>query len=145
MKNRLISQLAIFLALAFSVICNDGQAQISFLYDASGNRILRQQCAKEVISRKPDKERTAHNSLNRTNVMVSPNPTDGETTVIIENLDNRPASLSVFSTTGSLVVFVSNISESINRIDLTDQLPGVYIIQINIWGESPIQTKLIKR
>lgn len=145
MKNRLISQSRIFLTLAFFVICNDGQAQISFLYDASGNRILRQQNVKEVVRKNPDKERTANKLLNRTNVTVSPNPTDGETTVIIENLDNRPASLAVFSATGSLVAFVSNISESINKIDLTDQLPGVYIIQVNIWGENPIQTKLIKR
>ena len=132
-KNILLVLGLLFISsLAFSQT-----TEVSYQYDASGNRIKRQ----TIIITPPvgnfnRDELIVEEELLEYKISIYPNPTQGELKVIISgDVDFEQSSLSVFSIKGELVYKKEPVEET-NYINLLNQAPGMYVMRLLIEGKT---------
>ena len=76
-------------------------------------------------------------------ILIYPNPVSSEFTIVIPNLDvDEFASLMLYDQSGRLIYQIEKATMS-NIINLADQSPGVYFLNIHI-GDINVQWKIIK-
>lgn len=134
-KNHLIR----YIASAFLLSLGMAEAhadRIFYYYDASGNRTYSQ---KEIIIRgnlpKDGDRAPIHHELSLHRITIYPNPTDGCLSVEITGEGTlEGASITIYSSTGSIIYLDSSIDE-MNEIDLTQCQNGIYLLMIRIDGE----------
>jgi hypothetical protein len=130
-------QILILVSMIFGIISFLPAQEITFAYDASGNRISR-----EIVFQAPIINQTIDSTqINETPfyeyfkdaiVTLYPNPTAGKLKVEIkaEN-QNEIKNISVFDQVGRLV-YSSPSSENIIYIDLTNESKGNYVLKITL-------------
>lgn len=117
---------------------------IGYGYDDSGNRVSKTIIVEpEKSTKESDKQPKFNDMVGDLEVTVYPNPTRGELVVDIINLpDDTPSTITVYDLSGKTVYTNSHL-EMINRIDLTDQAQGTYILRIKS-GDKISDWKIIK-
>jgi hypothetical protein len=158
-----ISLLTILLC-CLSIFAN--AQSVSYLYDASGNRLERiinmkmltpppQDSTESIIDDEKDiakygqdvvqntesgdeNEKTQEiytDVLGKTQISIYPNPTRGLLTIKISNLPEHSASsLTLFDMQGKVITQKQQLSDE-NKLDISTQPVGVYIMQITIEDE----------
>ncbi len=122
------------------------QNNISFAYDAAGNRVSRtiDLGATQTVNNGDENEKLSFEKsedfftevLAEKEIKIYPNPTRGQLRVDIlgyEDLDNN-SSIQVF-TTGGALLYKSNTPSQTNDINLSDKPAGLYLMVISIAGE----------
>ena len=118
--------------------------RVIYNYDASGNRT---RARKEILLRGEDSpeddSQPRHESLSLRRVTIYPNPTEGELIIEITGGDSfEGASITIYAASGGVVYYNEEIN-TVNEIDLTPCLRGMYLIMIRIDGETS-SWKIIK-
>ena len=149
MKHLNLLFLIIFLTFSVSVVA---QAQVSYGYDAAGNRISKTITLKKSLSKKSN---TSHDLENQKNdefafhefddpltdaignaqIIIYPNPTHGELRVEISGVELVPSdNIIIFDSNGRIIRQSYNVTGS-NDIDLSEAAAGLYIMRICIEGK----------
>lgn len=125
-----------FLFLLSFLFPNQTTGQITFGYDANGNRTSRATLfLKNSDALNADSTKQIFNLMNDVKVIISPNPTKGHLKIKIENLDEgvKPE-LYLHSVKGEQLYKNEYIS-NINEVDLSQYQDGVYFLSLIISGE----------
>lgn len=136
----------IFFALMQLPSC--AQYEISYTYDAAGNRIKRELLLGKSQTRAKREQGEYPNSyvdkLDKQQITITPNPTRGKIRVLIDKYssDDRYV-ISVYTIGGSQVFYSANV-EATTDIDLSNHSNGVYILKIANANKS-ITWKIIKQ
>ncbi len=144
------------LCFVFAFITHTGYAQqtvVEFLYDASGNRILRHVIelpAEKSTGQQQNRETFDTTALKYTELIgearinIYPNPNGGRFTVALDNAAaGSKTSLALYTVSGALVLKLEQI-EAVTEIDIRNRENGPYILNISINGKQ--QTwKVIKQ
>lgn len=114
----------------------DGDYNIEFVYDASGNRIQRKEIILETRAAPTKEPEIFEEIIKQHTVKIYPNPTEGQLAVEISDINEiKSGNLSIYSIQGQMVM-----KKSINQIktdlDISQQPSGTYILHININGET---------
>ena len=156
----------ILLGVVCFLCCGQAQAQTTFGYDLSGNRISRVikltsplRSAEESEENQTEEETTEvtgdtieepveqeiHSEmLNDFSVLIYPNPTKGELTVKIQGLQKeKTANLRLYSASGSLIQQKTGVSD-MEHLDISNQPAGIYILKV-ISDDSSTDWKIIKQ
>lgn len=108
---------------------------VSFDYDNAGNRIERTITLSSGAGAKSSlviHQPVIEDSIQIAQINLFPNPTEGEVFLQIEQEEEiLRASINVFNTSGS-IIFSRKIYDIEERIDLSEQSPGTYLIVVNI-------------
>jgi hypothetical protein len=144
----------IFLVCMMFFVTLEAQ-KITYLYDASGNRIQR------IVTKSLSIDAAAYSkSVNDSiqdastgdpfakkdafEVLVYPNPTQGIIEVEIPELKtNQKARMQIYSTTGSFVKDVRNLQKR-QSVDMGSLSSGIYILYITV-DENTVTKKIIKQ
>jgi hypothetical protein len=132
------------------------KAQITYLYDASGNRTKRiitkslsidtaaySKFANDSIQDASDDDPFAKKE-DAFKVLVYPNPTQGITEIEIPDLKtNQKAQMQIYSITGSFVKQIRNLQRR-QSVDLTDLSAGIYLLYITVDKDTVVK-KIIKQ
>ena len=123
------------------------QNNVTYTYDASGNRISRSIILRSRQSQKkkaPQDTESVSDMLDEKRITISPNPTEGHLKILINGKsDSDNCSLSIYSASGQLVDVHPEIGKS-TEIDLSNHPKGYYILKININNETS-SWKIIKK
>lgn len=142
MKNRILP----LLLFAFSTGLLYGQ-NVSYAYDAAGNRIRREITlpASNTRSASEQEETLVYSEmLSDIEVRIYPNPTEGLLTVEIRNLpDKQTADILLYNLSGKLITMRNKI-ENFVEVDLSSQPAGIYLLKI-VSGEYGTEWKIIKK
>ena len=149
MSTRMIIVVLVPLLLIFSV-SHAQNNRIYIGYDANGNRISRtlivakiEENSKPVDSTKSTeavKEET--DSFDNTVFSVYPNPTHEKLTISFQNPTHGQNKASLFTLTGTLL-FQYDLTNKTQDIDLSNLLPGVYLLKLSTTAETQVW-KIIK-
>ncbi len=153
----------LFLFVFFSFSLSFLTAQTTFIYDASGNRTLRNTIVLSPYSAPspanaplkaksvPEEDSLVFETppteyvdkLQESDVLIYPNPTKGALAVEIRNMDPNVAyRLEVFNMNG-LTVFQQSRVSSYTPIDLSSKPKGMYVLRISA-GDKFVTWKIIK-
>lgn len=123
MKNYLtIAILFVILAL------NTRSEEYYFSYDGAGNRVKRSLISAKRIN-------SSDTTVFEKNITIYPNPTNGIITLEIEGLEiDDNSKIVIYDIQGEEVYSKENIDNNL-IIDLTDQVSGVYLLDIYINDE----------
>jgi hypothetical protein len=130
------------------------EAQITYVYDASGNR------TKRIITKSIPIDTAAYkfksDSIQDTSnddafvkkdafeVLVYPNPTDGMLEIELPELKpNQKAQMRIYSITGSLVKHIRSLQRR-QSVDLANLSAGIYLLYITV-DENTVVKKIIKQ
>ena len=142
-----------FLLTYFVLICGiisvNGQNEISYSYDANGNRISRSILLRKsaIVEDSVYKEETEKeifkDEIGEIQIRIYPNPTKGNLIVEVSGASiGAEIDYSVYSSKGTSLMrqkfFDNNAS-----IDFTNQPSGIYILKLNIEGKKS-EWKIIK-
>lgn len=136
-----------------------GQQQISYAYDASGNRISREIIIPPPIANGNNNNNSDENNateitnkannqiyydyFNNSTVKLYPNPTYGKLIIELESKkETLSSSLRLYDQSGKLVYTSDNIGNQI-KLDISDKSNGTYILKIQL-GDSTREWKIIK-
>ena len=139
-------KLTILILLTLSTIVRLQAQQVTYAYDAAGNRISRtiimQQQARE---RNQPEENTSHtDKLGEASVTIYPNPTQGLLKVNIDNMpEDSQGRIQVFDLNGQMLMQKTDIDYSTD-VDLSSQSPGTYILKITL-SDKTTTWKIIKQ
>ena len=142
-----------------SIFANaQSESSVSYLYDDSGNRTCRTinmkspamtpppQDSTENVVEDPENEKSQEiytDVLLETLITIYPNPTRGLLAVKIANLPQQSvSSLTLFDMQGKVIIQQSLSNE--NRLDISAQSAGTYIMQIAV-GDEVTSWKIIKQ
>jgi hypothetical protein len=132
------------------------EAQITYMYDASGNRTKRMIIKSKSLSI----DTVAYNQISDSirdvssddpfakkdafEVKVYPNPTQGIIEIEIPELKaNQKAQMRIYSITGSYIKQVQNLQKR-QSINLTDLSSGIYLLYIMV-DENTVVKKIVKQ
>jgi hypothetical protein len=141
----------IFLSGILCLLChNTAEAQVSFGYDAAGNRVnrvidmqFRSQKAEEKVEEKVE-QKTHSEILKDFSIKIYPNPTKGDLTVEIMNLpEGKTANLRLYDMSGNLVLQKTNITDT-EYLNISNRPNGIYLMRIAA-GDSSTEWKIIKQ
>ncbi len=122
------------------------QSSVSFGYDNAGNRVSRVIVLGLRSAQEEDTSIEAVYSevLQKIEIRIYPNPTEGLLKVDIQNLpEKQTASIHVYNLSGRLLLTKKGIS-GITDIDLSEYPAGTYLLKI-IAGEEQTEWKIIKK
>jgi|WetSurSiteA1Bulk_404760.scaffolds.fasta_scaffold00972_4 hypothetical protein len=120
---------------------------IEYAYDDSGNRESRITILLKSAS--ANQEQTSEETViseqaGKYNVMIFPNPVKSELTINIVGLnEDIKVLISVFDQAGHSVLLFTDYNNGNNLIDLSNLLPGIYYMLIQVDRET-IKVKLVK-
>lgn len=159
----------ILFATDSSVNCEDGysgiyfdiytESKINFAYDAAGNRTSRTillENSNTLRSAMSDGEQeesvyedkieySADSEMQAADVLIYPNPTQGQLAVEIRNLkEGVSGDIYLMKDNGQLIEKKGVIAGQKTDFDLTNEAPGVYLINIRI-GKTVTSWKVIKK
>jgi hypothetical protein len=130
------------------------QGNVSYAYDAAGNRISRtivlQQSMMRAMSM-PDfdsdetweEEKPFVDFLNDLQVKIFPNPTRGQLAIEITGADGENVQITVFSARGELLLTKQATASARTAVDLSAFSTGNYILVLTINGTNQ-QYKIVK-
>lgn len=133
--------LAVLIAIPFYVMSQN----YKYSYDAAGNRIKKEiiLSQQDASSKYVSKSNLFSDKLCDKTVYIHPNPTSGVLKVEITGYDNSDSgALHVFNLAGQHL-FNLNITSAFTQLDISEQPKGIYILQLELNGESSIW-KIIK-
>ena len=123
--------------------CMAAVGQISYSYDQAGNRVKRE-IVMSLLAPRKSSTTSFTEVLAKKSIRIYPNPNKGQLRVEIvghEATDN--SLLQVYNATGALLIN-KKATSAITNINLTSQPNGIYILQINLNGETT-KWKIIKK
>ena len=134
MKTYLFKSLLLFALLLGSGIAH---SQVSYGYDAAGNRISRTVTLVKTAKATTDSVvQPAIESLGKLQIKIYPNPTRGQLKVEVLGLEEgESGSIHLFSMNGGLIL-KEDITSSITNLDISNQPTGTYVMKIVAAGES---------
>lgn len=118
---------------------------ISYAYDASGNRIKREIILSQLNAPKKQ-DLTCHVSetLARKTIRIYPNPTKGHLKIeVIGYEGSEKGMLSIVNISGQQVAEI-HLASAMTSLDLSSQPSGIYILNISLNGEKS-NWKIIKK
>ena len=117
--------------------CGMASAQVSFGYDAAGNRVSRTiTLTRSALVTKTDSVKPATEMLGDMQVKIYPNPTKGQLSVEINGLpDGDDGAIRIYSMQGELIL-EQQVSYSRVNLDISGQPVGTYIMRINVGGKN---------
>lgn len=142
--NELFLKLLIFIALPL-VTCTSASAQVSFGYDAAGNRISRTIVLAKTLTKAAttDSIKPFTEMQGELQVKIYPNPTKGKLTVEITGSTRDVAELvAIYGIQGQLLLQQA-ASSSHTDLDISGQPAGTYILRINA-GQKTTYWRIIK-
>lgn len=113
-------------------------AQVTFGYDAAGNRISRTITLpkKTLVTKADSTEKPVSEVLGELQVKIYPNPTKGQLSVQVTGLnDGVIGTLGIFSMQGQLLLS-GKASSYRTDLDISGQPAGTYILRINVGGKN---------
>lgn len=124
--------------LFFCFVCSYallGQNKISYAYDAAGNRVKR-----EIVLAPKSSVTTTQKffteAVAKRNIKIYPNPTDGQLSVEIDNLDGiKSGVITIYDFTNGKQILKKKIDAVRIDLDISNQRQGIYVMNINIDGE----------
>jgi hypothetical protein len=122
------------------------QSQVTYGYDAAGNRISRTIIFGQLRNaQQKDQETTVYSEqLKDLKIRIYPNPTHGLLKVEILNMkEDQFATVFLYDLFGKLILSRDKILNSI-ELDISNNVSGTYILQI-FAGESKTEWKIIKK
>jgi len=136
------------------ICCNQAQAQVTYAYDASGNRTNRvitftskspaqPQSSEE---EEPTAQKVYSEDLKDFSIRIYPNPTKGDITVEIHQLpEGKTVTLTLYSMAGSLIMQKAGVRD-IEHFNISKQPNGVYLLKITAKDStSSTEWKIIKK
>lgn len=137
-----IIQLCVIFCFCESV---HGQNVVRYSYDATGNRIKKEiVLSKEKMNESDTDEQSYSDMLDKHDIQIYPNPTEGDLTINISNMNSsNQVSIMLYEVNGSLVK-QQKVENGQTRMDIRDKVAGIYMMQINIDGKSTTW-KIIKK
>lgn len=143
--NELFLKLLIFIALPF-LTCTSASAQVSFGYDAAGNRISRTIVLAGTLTKAAatDSIKPFTEMLGELQVKIYPNPTKGKLAVEITGpAGDAAGAVAIYGTQGQLLLQRA-ASSSHTDLDISGQPAGTYILRINA-GQKTTSWRIIKQ
>ena len=135
------------LSLVMCILCRyTADAQVTFGYDASGNRISRviRFPAKSPSFEDQAVEKVHIEILKDFSVRIYPNPTKGDLTVEILNLpEGKTANLRLYDMSGSLILQKTEVRDT-EYFNISNRPDGIYILKITS-EDSTTEWKIIKQ
>lgn len=137
----------VLFAVLFSVNAH-AQTNYGFTYDASGNRITRAVILLKSASIPGDSlqakqdQKILEDQVGLQKTRIYPNPTKGLLKIDFPSLSQSEATISVYNSTGKLIVRKSASSFG-NEVDLSAYPSGFYVMTILI-GQEKKEWKIIK-
>ena len=122
----------IFLSILVSTIAS--AQSVEYGYDACGNRVARQVMLGNKSLIADDQQEVSEEQLGAVQVRIYPNPTHGLLKVVLQNADEQPCSITVYSTNGKQIVHIPQ-AEPETDIDLTPQPNGIYLLRFATGNE----------
>lgn len=134
MDMKKVLQLCIIFCFCESVY---GQNVVRYSYDATGNRIKKEiVLSKEKMNESDTDEQSYSDMLDKHDIQIYPNPTEGDLTINISNMNSsNQVSIMLYEVNGSLVK-QQKVENGQTRMDIRDKVAGIYMMQINIDGKS---------
>lgn len=134
MKNFLLC------ALLHILFCPSATAQteVTFGYDAAGNRISRTIVLRATQSKAMPaaaKAGSRDDKVGGHDVKIYPDPAAGTVRVVVGNIDGKAGHIEVYGT-GGMLVAKTDIVPTGNDIDLSRNQKGVYILRITVDGKA---------
>jgi YD repeat-containing protein len=126
---------------------SEAQTNISFTYDAAGNRVKR-----EIIIPKSSKANTDTASsikpitelLGKLKITIYPNPTRGQLSVEITNMPtDASGEIRIYNIAGNVIQYQKTVG-SLNQLDFSVYPTGVYVLYIKV-GQNESKWKIIKQ
>jgi hypothetical protein len=147
-------KLILFFAGLLFFFCASKAQNVTYGYDAAGNRISRtivmqtsslRAAASEEEEEEEAEEPTAYSEiLSEVQIKIYPNPTKGLLHIEIQNLPpDVTAQIALYQLSGKLVTLNRGVTYS-TEIDITGQPAGTYILKI-VAGEEQTEWKIIKQ
>ncbi len=147
-----MKKISLLLIFTGFVCCMGVQAQnITYTYDASGNRISRSQKSQAMRSSSLKSSTTGSDEVyssktidfeqilltNKNSIKIFPNPNKGQFQIEMTGFDDvlNKGVISIFSSLGRVVLKLSSLQQ-LNSINLSSQPNGTYVLQININGKA---------
>ena len=141
----------ILLSLIMCFLChNTAGAQVTFGYDAAGNRVSR---VIKLPAKSPNVEKQyaeqsvqkVHNEMLKDfSVQIYPNPTKGDLTVEIQNIkDGKTANLRLYDMSGSFILQKTDV-RNIECLNISNLPDGIYVLKITS-GDSSTEWKIVKQ
>jgi YD repeat-containing protein len=121
----------LFFLVLFSVVTLRLHAQnVSFTYDAAGNRITRVVTATKAFGSSDDELPIAKNRVEEHKVVAYPNPTQGPLTVEVQGYTvGSECEIFLFDAAGR-TIDRRKITTNRAELDLENQVPGVYVLKV---------------
>lgn len=120
-----------------------GQNVISYSYDNAGNRIKKEIVMSKMKDAKSD-EQSYSEMLQKHDIHIYPNPTEGDLTISISNVDNsNQVSIMLYEVNGTLVK-QAKLENGQAIMNIQNKAPGIYMMQISV-DEKSTTWKIIKK
>ncbi len=123
-----------------------GQNKIRYAYDGAGNRIKREIVLAKTRSMEIDRKiEPLSESIGKRTINIYPNPTRGELSVSISEVENSPVTgyVSLFNISGKMI-FRSSLKPVKTDLNIESEPDGIYLMQIEIDGKTSTW-KIIKK
>jgi Secretion system C-terminal sorting domain len=118
--------------------CGIASAQVSFGYDAAGNRISRTIVLAKSLTKAAttDSIPPATEMLGELQVKIYPNPTKGKLAVEVSGMkEPDTGTVSIFNMQGGLIL-QGTVSSSPTELDISGQPAGTYVMRISVGGKN---------
>lgn len=140
--------LCCFILLLLGTTSIKAQREINFQYDSSGNRTERTiylPSGNSSNSTLLDRElKFEEDKLGQREIKIYPNPTKGQLKVEISGTEfGTKDFISIYTLSGSLIKRISPL-QTVNIVDLTTQVSGMYLMVISLGSES-LKWKIVKQ
>jgi hypothetical protein len=139
----------LFAVWALFPVFSSAQSNVTYAYDAAGNRISRtivipaQLRAAEEEEKEEEEPTVYSEALSELLIKIYPNPTSGLIQIEIENLPaNETADIALYHLSGKLIT--SRQTAGSTEIDITGQPAGIYLMRI-VAGKEQTEWKIIKK
>ncbi len=127
------------------VISTTLTAQITFTYDAAGNRISRALVIKKVNTNKGNTlsndiyknflDLDEDTTIDNVKVVISPNPNGGKFSVTINSLNKQPNKIEIYlHTMLGKQIYHTKQATRLTTIDITNRKNGTYILTVVVNG-----------
>ena len=138
------SKFILFISLILCQLTSFSQTTWEYTYDNAGNRTRRQvvEMRKHQAGQPADSTPTVQ-TLAEMEVGIMPNPVAGALKVVIANLPQYATGFLRVMDLQSHVIYYTEVIAAENRIDLSAQPAGAYILQVNVNGKKA-EWKVVK-
>lgn len=147
MKRSIIAAILFVLSGTLSICLAQQADTVTFSYDLSGNRTLRQIVIGGKGENEANNRKTAEpvvDSISSYKLSLYPNPTEGKFSISIDGLETAKEFRVLIVTASGAVVCDKYLSGVTEEFDLTQHPAGIYLLRI-IAGEEICTWKIVKK